>query len=66
MVSNAGRDDVPARRAAAAADTHQPTNLAGREEQHPQECGIEDRVDREAGPDWHVWQQINLPSIEIQ
>jgi hypothetical protein len=57
-VSNARGNPVPARRAVAAADTHHAPNLAGHEEQHPQHRGVEDRVDRKAGPDGMEWDRV--------
>jgi hypothetical protein len=49
-------DLVSARRAAVTLDTNEPTNRSGREEEKSEDGGVEDRVDREAGPEWLKWQ----------
>ena len=52
----AGADQVAACRALAALDADAAADEAGRGKEQPENRGIEDRVDREAGPDWPDWQ----------
>jgi len=59
-----GRDDEAARRTTVLANTNEPTNLAGRDPQEPQDRGVEDRVDRKSGPEWkerEVWVVLRTP-----
>src|SRR5438552_9570015 len=56
---------VAARGAAAAPDADAATDEAGRGEQQPEDRGIENRVDHEAGPDDSKRQRSRMPLSAI-
>ena len=46
---------IAARGAEAALHADEPSKHERAEDQQPEDGGVEERVDREAGPDWTVW-----------
>src|SRR5688572_32407595 len=66
--SGAGADGICAGGTEAAFDpqpTPEPTQLERRCEQQPQNCGVEDGVDRKAGPDRNVGQNMATTFVVI-